>query len=222
MRIFPLGESALTIEFGNEISVELNDRSIALAERLSTEPFPGLTEAVPAYSSVTVFYEPLVVGRAFPGSPSPFATVEAIVREMAVSITVPKAPVDRTVEVPIHFAAESSIDLAHICEFSGLSTHAAIDAFLGRTYRVYMLGFLPGFAYMGEVDDRIAVPRLSTPRTRVPGGSVGIAGNQTGIYPVSSPGGWNVIGRTDLTIFDPDATPPCLFRAGDSVRFIRS
>lgn len=220
MRIFPLGESALTIELGNEISIELNERAIELCAHISAHAFPGMIEAVPAYSSVTVFFDPLAVGQAFDGSPH--SAVEAIARERLASLTATANENGRTIEVPVRFDAESSPDLGVVCDFSGLGIEEAIDVFLGKTYKVFMLGFLPGFAYMGEVDDRIAAPRLSTPRTRVPAGSVGIAGNQTGIYPVSSPGGWNVIGRTDLSIFDRDATPPCLFRPGDAVRFVRS
>ncbi|MGD9628348.1 MAG: 5-oxoprolinase subunit PxpB [Pyrinomonadaceae bacterium] len=220
MRIFPLGESALTIELGNEISIELNKRAIELCAHISAQAFPGMIEAVPAYSSVAVFFDPLAVGQAF--ARSPHSAVETIARERLASLTATLNEIGRTIEVPVRFDAESSPDLDLVCDFSGLSTEDAIDVFLGRIYKVFMLGFLPGFAYMGEVDDRIAAPRLSTPRTRVPAGSVGIAGDQTGIYPVSSPGGWNVIGRTDLSIFDRDATPPCLFRPGDAVRFVRS
>ena len=103
----------------------------------------------------------------------------------------------------------------------GFNANELLDIFLAQTYRVYMLGFLPGFAYMGEVDDRIAAPRLETPRTKVPAGSVGIAGKQTGIYPLESPGGWNIIGRTDLKMFDPTSDQPCLLKPGDEVRFVR-
>jgi KipI family sensor histidine kinase inhibitor len=119
-------------------------------------------------------------------------------------------------EIPVDFGGE---DLNVVAEFSGLSTSGVVEIFLSRQYRVYMLGFLPGFAYMGEVDERIAVPRRATPRTKVPKGSVGIAGKQTGIYPFESPGGWQIIGRTPVEMFAPDREEPCLLRPGDIVRF---
>lgn len=220
MRIFPLGESALTIEFGNEISRELNRRSISLAAVLSADPFPGMIEAVPAYSSVTVFYDPLKVLRPLPQISSSFAVVEKIIRETVNRIDDTEINERRIVEIPIHIDEVSSPDLATVCDFNGLDSKSVVDLFLGRTYRVYMLGFLPGFAYMGEVDERIAAPRLRTPRTKVPAGSVGIAGLQTGIYPLESPGGWNIIGRTDLKMFDVGSSEPCLLRPGDEVRFV--
>ena len=113
-----------------------------------------------------------------------------------------------------------SPDLRSISERHRLTPDEVIDIFMSRTYRVYMLGFLPGFAYMGEVDERIATPRLSIPRTKVPKGSIGIAGKQTGIYPLVSPGGWNIIGRTDLQLFEPQAEEPTLLKPGDEVRFV--
>ncbi|MBL8123500.1 MAG: 5-oxoprolinase subunit PxpB [Pyrinomonadaceae bacterium] len=219
MRIFPLGESALTVEFGNEISLELNRRSISLAAFLSANPFHGMVEAVPAYSSVTVFYDPLKVLRPHPQSSSSFAAVETMIREIVNRIEDTEINGRRIIEIPIHINEDSSPDMEAVCEFGGLDSKSVVDLFLGRNYRVYMLGFLPGFAYMGEVDERIAAPRLKTPRTKVPAGSVGIAGLQTGIYPLESPGGWNIIGRTDLKMFDAGSGEPCLLRPGDEVKF---
>lgn len=221
MRIFPLGESALTVEFGNEISLEMNERSIALVKYLSADPFPGFVEAVPGYSSVTIFYDLLGVRQAFPDDASAFNAIEKIIRE-AVNETGNGSSIEsRTVEISVIFDDNCSLDIASVCEFSDLDTNQIIDLFLSTTYRVYMLGFLPGFAYMGEVDERIAAPRLKTPRTKVPKGSVGIAGKQTGIYPLESPGGWNIIGRTEVSLFDTDASEPCLLKPGDEVRFVR-
>lgn len=221
MRVFPLGDSALTIEFGNEISLELNRRSIDLAAKLSADPFPGMDEAVPAYSSVTVFYDPAAVRRGLPVTTSVFGAVEAVVRGVVDHAAERNDIAVRVVEIPVKFNDEVSLDLEKISIFSGLVPGSVIDIFLSRTYRVYMLGFLPGFAYMGEVDERIAAPRLDTPRTKVLSGSVGIAGRQTGIYPLNSPGGWNIIGRTETPLFDPHATEPCLLRPGNEVRFVK-
>jgi len=210
MRIFPLGDSAATIEFGNEISVELNNKAVNLARQIETTPFNGLIEAVPAYASLTVFYN------------SQLTTFEAVKGELArLSNKISSIPesIPNLVEIPILVSSE--MDLARVAAYAALSSDEVLEIFLAQTYRVYMLGFLPGFAYMGELDDRIACPRLETPRTKVPKGSVGIAGKQTGIYPLESPGGWNIIGRTDLTMFDPTSDDPCRLHPGDEVRFVR-
>ena len=220
MRIFPLGDSAATIEFGNEISLGLNHRAVALASHLTAAPFPGLIEAVPAYSSVSVFYDPITVRREFPESKTSFSAVSSFVETLAETIETATPGERRSVEIPITISEDVSPDLGRLSNFSGLGRDEVIDIFLAGTYRVYMLGFLPGFAYMGDVDDRIAAPRLSTPRTIVPKGSVGIAGKQTGIYPLESPGGWNIIGRTDMEMFDPDAPEPCFLKPGDEVKFV--
>lgn len=219
MRFIPLGESALTIEFGNEISLDLNSRAIALATHFNEHPFPGLVETVPAYASVTLFFDPRTVMLAFPDSKTAFETVRALAEAAARSVIEAETGNLRIVEIPIEISEETSPDLDTVARHAGMDPADVIDIFLARTYRVYMLGFLPGFAYMGVVDDRIAAPRLSTARTQVPQGSVGIAGKQTGIYPLDSPGGWNIIGRTDQRIFYPAADPPCILKPGDEVSF---
>ena len=212
MRVFPLGDSAATIEFGNEISIDLNKRALALAELLADQPFNGLIEAVPAYASVTVFYDP---------QQTRYETVKRDLTSLSDNISAPTDEKLDVVEIPISISPDTSPDLGRLAEYSSLSEDEVIDIFLSRAYQVYMLGFLPGFPYMGEVDDRIAAPRLGTPRTKVAQGSIGIAGKQTGIYPLESPGGWNIIGRTDLRLFDPASDQPCLLKPGDGVRFVR-
>ena len=221
MRYFPLGESALTVDFGRGLSNELNDRALTLTHHIAAAPFPGLIEAVSAYSSVTLFYEVAVVRNAYPEQPSASAAVLSLARNAVEELPDNRPGSDRLIEIPMIVSDDTSPDLRSMSEQTGIVTDEIIEIFVSRTYRVYMLGFLPGFAYMGEVDERITAPRLSTPRTRVPKGSVGIAGKQSGIYPLDSPGGWNIIGRTDLTMFDPERTEPCLLRAGDEVRFVR-
>jgi KipI family sensor histidine kinase inhibitor len=126
----------------------------------------------------------------------------------------------RTFEVPVSYGGEFGPDLAEVAAFAGLDEAAVIELHIGVRYRVFMLGFLPGFAYMGRVDNRIAAPRKASPRFRVPAGSVGIAGVQTGIYPRESPGGWQIIGRTTIPLFDLSKSPPALFAPGDTVRFV--
>lgn len=219
-RIFPLGDAALTIEFGRVISEELNDRAIALAAAVTRTAFPGFIEAVAAYASTTVFYDPLIVRRASPNHTTAFSAVKETVEKLHAELPPHKITSAREIEIALRFDDDSAPDLGDVARHAGLARNEVIEIFTARTYRVYMLGFLPGFAYMGEVDERIAAPRRSTPRTKLARGSVGIAGRQTGIYPLESPGGWQIVGRTDVTMFDPSADPPVLLKAGDQVRFV--
>lgn len=221
MLISPLGENALTVSFGNIISEDLNRKAIALCRILEQAPFPGMIEAVPAYSSVTIFYELIVTRNAFLEYATAFEAISVLVEGMLQYVDISELDDPRMHKIPVHIGPEASLDLDSIAESRGVSPEDFLAIFLERTYRVFMIGFLPGFAYMGEVDGRIAVPRLTSPRTNVPKGSVGIAGNQAGIYPRNSPGGWQIIGRTDLQLFDAKRVEPCLFRAGDEVRFVR-
>lgn len=217
VRIFVLGDSALTVEFGNEISEELNLRSIGLANYLNTATFPGLIEACPAYCSTTIFYDPVVVRKAFPNFQTAFEAVENVALEVS---SVGAQLRGRLIEIPVHFNPKFGLDLDEIATKTGFTTEEFIGIFTGRNYRVYMLGFLPGFAYMGDVDERIAVPRRESPRVKVPKGSVGIAGRQTGIYPFDSPGGWQIIGRTNVELFNKESGS--LLMPGDEVRFMQS
>jgi inhibitor of KinA len=220
-KIFPLGDGALTIEFGNTISPELNDRALSMARYFTANPFPGLVEAVPAYSSICIFYDVGEVLRRFAEFPTAFEAVCRLVRTaLPHTGQTPAENSTRAIEIPVNFGPEAALDIDLISKHSGLSRLDVIDLFVSTTYRVYMLGFLPGFAYMGEVDERITVARRESPRLKVPKGSVGIAGRQTGVYPAESPGGWQIIGRTGLEMFTPDAPMPCLLAAGDKVRFV--
>ncbi len=221
MRIFPLGESALTIEFGNEISPELHSKALHIAEYFERNQFPGFVESVPAYASATLFYDPYTVKINFAEFPSAFAAVKILVEEALEKSSGESRVQNRLFEIPLYLDEESALDLRFISDFSSLSPGEVIGLFLERTYRVYMLGFLPGFAYMGKVDERIAAPRKQSPRLKVPKGSVGIAGRQTGIYPLESPGGWQIIGRTEIEMFAPDNDIPCLLEPGCSVKFVR-
>ena len=216
MRIVPLGESAVVVEFGREISPELNDKAIALARELHANPFPGFREAIPCYASVGVYFEPLASRS---GGQTGFEQVCSEIEQRIEQLSVTSIAPSRLIEVPVDLSDAAGPDLPEMCETLHLSKSEFANAFFGREYRVYMLGFLPGFAYMGELDPAIGFPRLPTPRLRVPKGSVGIAGRQTGIYPAESPGGWRIIGRTELELFDASRDEPSLFRPGDRVRF---
>ncbi len=220
IRIFPLGDSALTVEFGNTISQSINKKAIALANRIEEKSFPGFIESVPAYASTTIFYDLVRVRKHFPDLPTAFDAVKDIAENVLKTLDDSDETVSRTVEIPVHFDAGSALDLAYVAEARGLTPAQVIEIFTSRTYRVFMLGFLPGFTYMGEVDERMATPRKESPRTMLPKGSVGVAGKQTGIYSLESPGGWQILGRTDVEMFTPAADQPTLLQPGDEVRFI--
>ncbi|MEZ5425427.1 MAG: 5-oxoprolinase subunit PxpB [Pyrinomonadaceae bacterium] len=221
-RIFPLGDNALTVSFGNEISPELNREVLDLADHFAKKPFPGLIELVPCYSSLTVFYDiGLVRKNSFEFS-SAFDAVRKKAEKALENMENKKPTPNRLLEIPVSFDPGVGPDLEDITRKKNLSTGEFLKIFTSNTYRVYMLGFLPGFAYMGEVDPRIAFPRKKTPRKRVPAGSVGIAGSQTGIYPIESPGGWQIIGRTEIKLFSPEKEDPTFFQCGDLVKFYDS
>jgi inhibitor of KinA len=220
VRIFPLGDSALTVEFGTVISEELNRKAIAFAQNVAADPFEGFIEAVPAYSSTTIFYDIVKTRKAHAQFPSAFVAVRERVTKHLSSLdgSTLQGRVGE-IAIPVHFGGDAGPDLAALAEFAGLSDTGVIELFTSQLYRVYMLGFLPGFSYMGQVDERIAIPRRDSPRKVVAKGSVGIAGRQTGIYSLESPGGWQIIGRTDIEMFTPKADDPTFLRPGDLVRF---
>ncbi len=221
-KIFPLGDCAATVEFDNKISVEANDSVLALARILDSNPFAGLIEIVPAYASLSVFYDVVKVRRAFPGARCAFEIIEIFLQNALRNLEITTETNSRLVEIPVCFDKEFAPDLEFVAASNNLSPEEVLEIFLARTYRVYMLGFLPGFAYMGEVDERIAAPRRDSPRLTVPKGSVGIAGRQTGIYSLESPGGWQIIGRTNVELFTPAAAAPTYLQAGNTVRFFQA
>lgn len=220
-KIFPLGDSALTVDFGNEISVELNDCVLQLAGTFDKNSFAGFIEIVPAYSSVTIFYDVFTVRRNFPEFSTAFDAVKNFVENALKNLDALPQVASRLIEISVCFGREAAPDLDFVAAESNLTSQEVIEIFLARTYRVFMLGFLPGFAYMGEVDRRIAAPRKLAPRLKVPRGSIGIAGTQTGIYPFESPGGWQIIGRTDIELFSPNGAKPTFLQVGDQVKFYR-
>ena len=218
-KIKPLGESSVVVEFGNEIAEEINAQAIALADHLDRNPFPGFIEAVPAYTSTTVFFDLAKLARSIECGENIATFVKGVLNESIAAMSATTAPASKIVEIPTDFSPAAGLDLESVARHCQLGIEDVIDIFTSRTYRVYMVGFLPGFAYMGETDERIRVPRLAQPRAKVPKGSVGLAGAQTGIYPLESPGGWQIIGRTSVEMFDPDADRPSRLKAGDRVKF---
>jgi inhibitor of KinA len=220
-KIFPLGDDALTIEFGNEISLELNNQVLKLARFFDRKRFEGFIETVPAYSSLTVYYDVFKVRRNFTTFSSAFEAVRHFTRKALENLEELAETQSRLLTIPVCFDSEFALDLEFVASENNLSPEKVIETFLDATYRVFMLGFLPGFSYMGEVDETIATPRKLAPRVKVPAGSVGIAGKQTGIYSLESPGGWQIIGKTPLELFTPAADSPAFLQAGDEVKFYR-
>ncbi|MCX7786626.1 MAG: 5-oxoprolinase subunit PxpB [Spirochaetes bacterium] len=248
VRFLRMGEACIVVEFGTTIDPEVNERVHRLARRLkeacshSRVPplsptgdsflhpettthgdvnLQGIRELVPTYRSLAVYFDPLVVTRTLLEE-----RIAAFVQEMESPEPSEVLAEDRklgqqgkTVVVPVCYGGEYGPDLEFVARHTGLSEAEVVRIHTSRTYRVYMLGFLPGFPYLGGMDERIATPRLETPRTRIPAGSVGIAGSQTGFYPLESPGGWRIIGRTPIKAFDPFSDTPFLLSPGDFVQF---
>lgn len=219
-RFFSVSEFAICISFENRISEKTSQKIFDLAEYVEKNPLAGMTELVPAFSSLTLFYDPIIVRKTFPNFSTAFEAGRFYLQNALQNLSVNKNKKQRAIEIIFDASEEYALDLEFISETKNLSKDEIIWIFTSKIYRVFMLGFLPGFAYMGETDERIAVPRKETPRLKVPKGSVGIAGNQTGIYPFDSPGGWQIIGKTEMEMFTPQAKNPTFLSAGDLVRFI--
>lgn len=219
-RIYPLGDQAITIEFGDAIDETINRHCHNIAALLLNARIPGTRDVIPAYASVSLTYDALAASREL-HTHSPQAAITDLVASVIGNYSWAALPTARTVEVPACFDPALAPDLAEACDRLGLSSAQLVQTFISRAYRVYMIGFLPGFAYMGRLDDSIALGRKEKPHFSIPPGSIGIAGHQTGIYPLESPGGWNIIGRTPIQLFTPGADNPCFFRNGDEVRFFQ-
>ncbi len=215
MRIEPLGDCAALISFGERIDEGMHRLVRAACARLEAEPVPGATELVPAFTTVAVCYDPARVGSA-----APYRTVAAALAARLAGLEADAAVPARTVEIPVRYGGAAGPDLAQVAAHAGMAPAEVVRLHAAGEYLVHMIGFAPGFPYLGGLDSRLHCPRREVPRTAVPAGSVGIGGSQTGIYPLESPGGWQLIGRTPLVLFDPSRDPPALLRAGDRVRFV--
>lgn len=209
--IIAAGDAAWLVEFADRLDVTINARVIWTAEDVRRANWPGVRDVVPAFHSLAVYFDPL---RADADRLRTALEASASAsRDAVVSPTAPR-------EVPVCYGGEHGPDLDGMAESTGLSRDEIVAIHAASTYRVFMIGFTPGFAYLGPVDPRIAAPRLPTPRVRVPAGSVGIAGQQTGIYPSETPGGWRLIGRTPFRPFQPLRSEAFLLKPGDAVRFV--
>ena len=209
-RIVALGDACVSLQFAAEIDPTVNAGCIALAESLERLGVSGVRDVVPTYNAVTVHFDPLATDRQALG---------VLLSELAATPSSEEIAA-RTIEIPVNYGGDGGPDLAAVAAFANCSQADVVRIHAQTAYRVYMLGFLPGFAYLGTVDARIAMPRLDTPRMRVAAGSIGIAGSQTGIYPCDTPGGWRIIGRTSVKIFDASRPEPFLLKAGDRVKFV--
>jgi KipI family sensor histidine kinase inhibitor len=210
LRIRPAGDRALFIEFGTEINPEINLWVQEFSHRANSHRIPGIGEIIPSYCSVLVYYDPFLLS---------FAETSAWALEFLSSGPLQDKRFAPIKEVPVLYGGEYGPDLSFVARHNQTSVEEVIRLHTGKDYLVYVVGFSPGFAAMGIVPPQIQAPRLASPRTKVPAGSVGIGGLQTGIYAVESPGGWQLIGRTPLKLFDLEKNPPSFFQAGDYARF---
>lgn len=205
------GDSALVIEFGDQISPQINERVRGMYLAIEQAKLPAVVSLTPTYRSLLVQYNPLV---------TPYRAMLEALQKLEGNLGKMELPEPKVLEIPTLYGGECGPDLEFVCENSGLSREEVIHIHSSRAYLIYMLGFAPGFPYLGGMDERIATPRLKTPRTKINSGSVGIAGQQTGIYPLASPGGWQLIGRTPILLYDPQRTPPILYQTGDYLKFV--
>jgi len=211
LRLAPSGDLALVASFGNEISETLNTKVRGLMLALEKVKVEGIVEMTPTYCSLMIHYDPLRIG---------YEALCQKVRETLGALDEIELPQPMVIEIPTLYGGDYGPDLEYVAKHNGLTVDEVVNIHASGTYRIYMLGFTPGFPYLGGMDDRIATPRLETPRTKIAGGSVGIAGAQTGIYPIDSPGGWQIIGRTPVALYDPLSSEPILLKAGESIRFV--
>ncbi len=217
--VYPLNEKAITLQFGNTISANLLTQVTTVNQLILENPFPGLVTTVPAYSTLTVYYNPLKVYQSDLDGLYCFQKVSNCILSLNIPNSQKKITAQPPVIIPVCYGGEFGPDLEEVAAMHKLSVEAVIDIHSTAIYTVYMLGFVPGFAYLGGMDKTLASPRKATPRASVPAGSVGIAGEQTGVYPLQTPGGWQIIGRTPLSMFDATRTQPSLLKAGDRVQF---
>lgn len=204
------GDRGLRIQLGDSISKETNERIRSLSALLEKENNSGIIEWIPTYTAITIYYDPVQT------------TYEDLKARMIFlykglsDIAIPPAEI---ITIPVCYGGTYGPDIEHVAAENQLTEEEVIKIHSERDYLIYMMGFAPGFPYLGGMSKKIATPRLASPRTKIPAGSVGIAGSQTGVYPLESPGGWQIIGRTPLNLYDPESETPILLRTGNYVRF---
>jgi inhibitor of KinA len=217
-KIYSLGDAGITLDLGNTIDEKLNQKVLAMHNWLQKESFPGICELVVGYSSITILYDAFLVNQKNKVQTSVFDFVKRKLESAYEGSEEGIQSDQKKITVPVCYDEEFGKDLQLVSNATGISHQEIVNIHTSKEYYVFMIGFVPGFAYMGEVDERIQLPRKEKPELVV-AGSVGIASGQTGIYPLESPGGWHIIGRTPLKLFDKDAESPVLFSPGQRIQF---
>lgn len=210
MELYPLGDSAIVVQLGTTIGMETHAKIRALIAYLDEYPPIGIVEYVPAFTTVTIFYSPLVYT---------YVAIEQKLKQLLQHVDGGINTPGKIVEIPVCYGGEFGEDIAEVANHNGISIDEVIALHTNGEYLVHMIGFAPGFPYLGGLSQKIATPRRSSPRLSIPAGTVGIAGEQTGVYPIETPGGWRLIGRTPISLFRPLESPPSLLAAGDIVHF---
>ncbi|MBU5668776.1 5-oxoprolinase subunit PxpB [Peptoniphilus sp. MSJ-1] len=205
------GDSALVMEFGNEIAKDINAKIATVVENLKKKKVDGILDILPTYRSILINYNPMKISH---------SEIVDILTELSKLNSSNQSDDVRLIEIPTIYGGEYGLDIKNVAEHAGMSEKEVVKIHTGTDYLVYMMGFMPGFTYLGGLDERIATPRLKSPRLKIEAGSVGIAANQTGMYPLESPGGWQLIGRTPLKLYDDTKEPPVFIQAGDYIRYV--
>lgn len=218
--MYPLGDSGIVVKLGKEIEVNTHKKVQELSRFLDHNPLPGMIEYVPAFTSVTIYYDCLEVSLHIENEGlSPFNKMKNMVEHALGQMKENEEYEPEVVEIPVCYGGEFGPDLNHVAAYNGLTPEEVVRIHSNGEYLTYMLGFAPGFPYLGGLSEEIATPRRESPRLKIPAGTVGIAGSQTGVYPIETPGGWQLIGRTPLQLFKPNQSPPTLLRAGNIIHF---
>lgn len=226
--VSPMGDSCVLLRLGEGINEETHRLVIETVRRIESQRFAGYVECVPAFAAIAIHYQPVIVWRSRTAEERAYSSIYEVVRgrlaKLLEGLDAKAAPasdsISRTVTIPVCYGGSYGPDLEQVADHCGLSPEQVVQLHSEGCYLVYMIGFAPGFPYLGGMPQRIAAPRRMTPRTVIPAGSVGIAGGQTGVYPLATPGGWQLIGRTPAKLFRPEADIPSLLQAGDRVRFL--
>jgi len=211
IKILTAGDASILVEFGKEINPEINRKIAATVQLMREQHIEGVVDVIPSFCALLINYDPRVIG---------YEEIKGRIRDLLKLEIKAGAERKKIFEIPVCYGGDFGPDIQTIAEHAGLTEQEVIDIHSSRDYLIYMLGFLPGFCYLGGLDERIFTPRLASPRIKIDAGSVGIGGSQTGIYPLDSPGGWQLMGKTPVKTYDPDREIPILVEAGDYIRFV--